>query len=676
MTPTDSEIFLSLQAGGRHIVAGFAGFTEAQRLAIPDILALRPVLLVARTASGKTEAVLAPLLTLLARERWAGRPAILYIAPTRALVNDLHGRLAEVLAAHVDVGRRTGEYREPNNQLLITTPESFDSMLVRGRRGKRHVLADVRAVVLDELHLVAESARGTQLQILLERLDAVSGKRVLRVGLSATVPDPERLAFRYLGPDAVVRIGAGSRTLEIDGCREECGVPPRGEGVDPLADRFLRAGPGPNGYIGLAERLLALRGELGSLKALVFVPSRSRCDRLSGTLASFMQGRAPLKVHAHHGSLDRRYRENTEHAMSASDEAVVVATSTLEVGIDIGDVGVVVLDGPPGSVGALLQRVGRGNRRSDTVFVVPVVRNDVEAATLASMLRSAMQGELDPNRETVHYSVAIQQLASILMQGETRPHAERVAQLLAGAFGSRATWILDELVKAGWVTLRSDGGLAASLRLAELMDQPMRLHGNIGGGRHVVPLMDAVSGEALAWVPRGELPSKIMVAGASYALQNRGDVIELSHGGRDRTGAAVPYASRAAPVGRNALRHLARGLGFPENALVTYGGHFHHFGGAFFGRLLTLVGMKSGPLRSQEDPRVLAKTDIDSLAASNWQALTALCGFGPFHRDLPDAVRREAVVKTVSEYGFGEWVRSLELVTAVSGEQAAVLDQA
>lgn len=673
---TDAEIFEQLAAGGRHLVSGFAGFTEAQRLAIPDILEQRPTMLVARTASGKTEAVLAPLLTLLSRERWPGRPSILYVAPTRALVNDLHGRLESRLSAYVDVGRRTGEYREPDSQVLITTPESLDSMLARGWSDDEHRLAGVRAIVLDELHLLVESARGTQLQVLLARLDRVTSGAVLRVALSATVPDPSGLARRYLGSGAAVHVGMGFRSLEIDRCEGPNGIPDRGDGVDALSQRFLRSAAGPNGYAGLAKRLIELRRQLGGLKALVFVPSRTRCDLLSGSLSRFLQGRVPVRVHAHHGSLDKLYRENTEHALSENDEAVAVATSTLEVGIDIGDVGLVVLDGPPGSVSSLLQRVGRGNRRSNTVFVVPVVRNDVEAATLASLLRSAIAGELDECPDTAHYSVAMQQIASILKQARRRPRREGVAELLSAAFGGQSAWIIDQLIASSWLEVTGGGGLRPSEDLADLMDDPMRLHANIGGGGRVVPLVDSVTGEALAWVPRGAHPSKIMVAGASYTQQHRGDVIELTNGVRGGSGKPVRYASRAAPSGRNALRHLARGLGFPDQSLVLQDNLFVHFGGALFGRLLTLGGVKSGPLRSQDDPRRLLDVDVERLVSASWESLEGLCGFGPFQRDLPQDLREEAVVRTVRAHGFAHWVGSLGNPVRPSPEQGKILQEA
>jgi hypothetical protein len=208
------------------------------------------------------------------------------------------------------------------------------------------------------------------------------------------------------------------------------------------------------------------------------------------------------------------------------------------------------------------------------------------------------------------------------------------------------------------------------------MDQPLRLHANIGGGGRMVPLVDAVTGEPLAWVPPGVMPERIMVAGASFEQRNRGDAIELSNGARDGSGATVRYASRGAPAGRNALRHLARGLGFSDDTLVLRDDMYHHFGGALFGRLLQLGGIKSGPLRSQSDPRDLAGQDLEALAAGAWQDLEGLCGFGPFQRELPVSVRREAVVRTVAAHRFGEWLQRMRLATNASAEQGGILDEA
>lgn len=676
MAASDQEVFASLDGAGRHLLGHFQGLTEAQRQAIPSLLARNPVLLVAPTASGKTEAVLAPLLALLARERWPGRPSILYITPTRALVNDLFRRLQPKLTAYVEMGRRTAEHGELDCQLLVTTPESLDSMLCRGMHEGSHYLANVRAIVLDELHLLAESARGTQLQVLLSRLDEVTGEPVLRAGLSATVPAPNALATRFLGRNALVAVALGGRALRVDRAGGDGPLPDRGEGVDPLVRVLWRSDP-HDGYARLAERLLAVRDQQVALKGLVFVPSRARCDRLTADLRRAFAGRAPVQVWAHHGSLDQVAREAAERSLAQLPESVAVATSTLEVGIDIGDIGVVVLDGPPGSVSSLLQRVGRGSRRSREVFVIPVVHNEVEACTVASMLRAAIAGELDEVPETDHKSVSIQQLASILFQS-SRGYRTRQAleHLLSAAFGERTSNLVERLLEAEWVRIARDGLLGPGDRLRELMDQPMRLHANIGGSGSMVPLVDAVTGEPLAWVPRSRLNDRVVLAGSSYLAQDRGDRIELAQAQSGGQGNSIRYASRAAPLGRTPLRHLCRGLGLPDTALVHFDGEYVHFGGALFGRLLTLCGVDSGPVRSSDDPRRVAGVDVLEVARRSWDSLEALCGFGPFQRSLPLEVRREAVVDTVRNHDLPGWIASLRFADAISADQTAILVQA
>lgn len=678
MSLTDEEIFGRLLAGGRHLLGRFSSLTDAQRSAIPDILERRPVLLVARTAAGKTEAVLAPLLTLLSRERWDGQPSILYVAPTRALVNDLHRRLESQLGAYVGVGRRTGEYRETDAQLLVTTPESLDSMLARGRREGGHFLSGVRAIVIDELHLFADGARGTQLQILLARLDEVVSQPVLRAALSATVSSPQQLAKRFLGEGAVIRIGPGGRSLRIVEASGEGALPERTPGIDPLVGRFLRVTPEErDAYAPLARRLLDLRGELGALKALAFVPSRARCDLLAAELGRTFTGRAPVQVHAHHGSLDQEHREETERTLAESEEAIAVATSTLEVGIDIGDVNLVVLDGPPGSVSSLLQRVGRSNRRSDEVFVLPVVRNDVEACTLASMLRAAVDGELDREAETAHYSVALQQVASLLRQ--SRNGARRrvtLEPLLAAAFGARTRWIVDCLVEGGWLRERTPGVVEATPQLAEVIDQPFRLHVNIAGGGNTIPLVDAVTGQPLAWVPRGQGLTRFVVAGQAFNPVDRGDVIEMRSTEKGGTGRALRYANRGAPITSSALRHLCRGVGLRDNVLLERDGTFFHFGGALFARLLGLAGLRSDALRSGGDPRSLPKEVFAQLAQDRWEQIEPMCGFGPFQRELSDAVRQASVIETVRAHDFPGWLERLVLEMDVSREQWNIIEQA
>lgn len=675
--PSDQAIFRNLDAAGRQLVGSFQALTNAQRAAIPAILERRPVLLVARTASGKTEAVLAPLLTIARRESWKALPSILYVAPTRALVNDLHRRLQETLEGYVSVGRRTGESRNPDCEFLITTPESLDSMLARGCSRSGHLLAGVRKIVLDELHVLAGSARGAQLQVLLERLDEVTRSPLFRVAISATVPGPADMARRFLGPGAQVRAVGGSRPLRVIRAGGAGPLPERGTGIDPLAGQILRAADESDGPDPMAEALLAERAQHGKLKALVFVPTRARCDGLTAALTRSFHGRCPVMVRAHHGSLDQRQRESTEEALARAEESVAVATATLEVGIDVGDVGLVVLDGPPGSVASLLQRVGRGGRRTDEIRVLPLARDDVAAVTIASMLRAAIEGDLDPIPDTAHFSVALQQLASILYQApRARRKRDAIIALLGAAFGSHAGPLVAQLVAGGIVEVTDQLLLGPSPPLRQVMDSPMRLHGNIGASGAVVPLVDAMTGDRIAWVPRGGADGRIVVAGAAYNAESFGDHVELRMKRTGGRGKAVRYANRGAPVGRDALRHLAIGLGLGDAALVQQDDEWIHFGGALAGRLITLAGVDSGPLSAKSDPRALVGSDLPAVVEKNWRHLESLCGFGPFHADLPEDSRRAAVIETMQAHDFGAWLSRLEVAATVSYEQARILEQA
>lgn len=675
MALSDRDIYQRLRGAGKHLVANFHGFTPAQRLAIPEILDQKNVLLVAGTASGKTEAVLAPLLTVFTENQWKGKPSILYVAPTRALVNDLHSRLGEKLSGYLSVGRRTGEHHEQGCDLLITTPESLDSMLVRLWEKDGHYLRHARAVVLDELHLLSESARGTQLQILLARLERVTRQHLMRIGLSATVADARSLAIRFLGQDASVQIDSGSRSLEIDGLAPRLDLPPRGQGLDPLAELILRSPEDPQFAARIARRLLKVRDERGVLKALVFVPSRAKCDKLSTELKAFLEQEGAIEVRAHHGSLSREAREDTEHKMASRDEGVVVCTSTLEVGIDIGDVSVVVLVGPPGSVAALLQRIGRGCRRFDHVFVLPIAMNSAEALILASMLRSAVTGDLDPVPWTCHYSVAIQQLASILKQAKKKPKVHRVTDQLTAAFGDHAPWLVQVLTDSSWVIVDSEGGVSPCDALREIMDQPLKLHGNIDASGKLRPVIDGVTGEPLAWVSPAGLPEKVLLGGGSYRLIDRGDSLEAMHTAHDGSGRTARYDSRRAPIGRSALRHLSRGLGFQDHEMISYRGRHYHFGGALFGRLLNLAGHGAGPVWSDEDPRTIRERDFETLTSQHWRDLESFCGFGPFHQLLPDVVRREAVLRTIRMRDIKGWLGDMVSRSSVTPEQAGILDQ-
>lgn len=673
MSLSDAAVFSMLSGAARHLLASFRSLTPIQRRSIPAILSRRPALLLAPTAAGKTEAALAPVLELRRREGWQGRPTILHIAPTRALVNDLTRRIEPLLGGYLVVGRRTSEHRSPDADLLFTTPESLDSMLARGTEEQGHLLAQVRVVILDELHLLAGNARGAQLQILLQRLDDITAQPVLRVGLTATLEDPGTLSRRFLGSDAeIIHAGAGRQML-IDRSNGSGPLQPRPDGgVDPLVGELWRVKRDRGDAQPLTDRLLALRSE-GPLKALVFVPSRARCDRLVTQLSESLRGRCPVPVLAHHGSLSQSVREATEAQLCTSPESVVVATSTMELGIDIGDVNLVVLDGPPGSTASLLQRVGRANRREGAVRVIPLCGDGREACMLASMLRAAEAGELDPERWSEHLSVVVQQLASILKQAPSGvlPRA-RLLALLGSSLKTNPEQILTACLGNELLVERTPGFLRAGEPLRELMDSPLQLHSNIGSAGRLVPMTDGLTGEVLAWVPQQQ-ESQVVLAGGAFSVINRGDQLELRAGGEAQSSHAIRYAAKRMPITRDALRHLQRGVGLSENSLVPLRDGWMHFGGALRGTMLTLGGLESTPVWSAADPRGLPTSTFDEVLARSWRSLESLCSFGPHQRLLPEELRAASVVATCESDGMTPWLQSLEEATP-SPEQMEILN--
>lgn len=670
MTEADRTLFLSLLPSARQPLREFGELTPIQRLALPAIMAEVPSLLIAPTASGKTEAALVPLVHLAEEQGWKGSPRVLWVAPTRALVNDLHRRLSLALRGHLTVGRKTADHRETDADLLVTTPESLDSMLVRGgRHGRAHLLSSVRAIVLDELHMLADGARGSQLNVLLPRLERVA-RPLIRVGVSATVWDAQTVARRFLGPGAQVLSAGAGRSLTIHHRGE--GWPDLSPGSpDPLAGLIwpvMRPGPG----LEVAQHLLEAR-RAGKLKALLFVSSRARCDKLSATLAKVLGGQSPVQVVAHHGSLSKEERERAERVLSEVEESVAVATPTLEIGIDIGDITTVVLDGPPGSVSSLLQRVGRANRRGGATHVLPLAGNGIEACIMASMLRAARVGELDRNLAPRHYSVAIQQAASVLRQDPTRRvHRRELTGVLEAEFGSMAEGLVEGLEVGEWLQPKDGGAISPGEALAELMDSDLRLHANIGGAGGLMAVVDDVTGEPIAWVPRQRAAKTIHLAGRMFETEATADAIRVRERDKADNGQPLRYATRKAPMMRSALRHLALGLGLPETAVVLGQHGWTHFGGALYASMLQSLGVAGGPLSSESDPRRASLGSLEESCRRNWPRLETLFGFGPFQRELPVELREAAVMDSLPLGSFAEWLQNMEEAT-LSESQSMLL---
>ena len=369
-----------------HIVntLGWSRLRDLQEAAVEPLLAGHDAVLLAATASGKTEAAVFPLLSRMATERWSGL-TVLYVCPLKALLNNLEPRLSR----YTDwLGRRTavwhGDVTAPTRRailrdppdLLLTTPESIEAMLVSVNVDHARFFADLRAVVVDEVHAFAGDDRGWHLLAVLERLSHLIGRPVQRVGLSATVGNPDDLLTWLQGS------GSGRRPGRVVAPHLHRAPPAASPGsvgpaddaafpvpaVAPPADAAVADAvtPPPGDieldYVGslpnAAKVIAALhRGE----KRLVFCESRREVEELGQLLR--LRGVTTFLSHA---SLALDERRRSEQAFAEARDCVIVSTSTLELGVDVGDLDRVIQIGAPRTVASFLQRLGRTGRRPGT----------------------------------------------------------------------------------------------------------------------------------------------------------------------------------------------------------------------------------------------------------------------------------------------------------------------
>ncbi len=408
--------------------------TEIQQLARPVLESDADALLISPTGTGKTEAALLPLLS-----RRLVTPAdpisILYVTPLRALNRDLEHRLVSMVrevgltaaVRHGDTSpsARSAQSRHPPD-LLLTTPETLQVLLVG--RHLRAALANVRTVVIDEVHELVGSDRGAQLGLTLERLDELAGRVVRRIGLSATVGNPDDVA-RFLSPaprSVEVRVAVQRRVVELDARRPREDRPP----LEPALGRELKADPVLLG--GLREVEEEIRNHTTTL---VFVNTRPTAEGLAARL----QRLAPdLAVAVHHGSLSREVREEAEAAFREGRLRGLVATSSLELGIDIGAVDHVVQFGSPHQVGRLVQRVGRsGHRLGRTIHGTVLALDDDDLEEAAVLARRADEGTVEPvGWRTRNRLAAAQQIVATL-RAEGTVDRERVIRTLGHATAVR-----------------------------------------------------------------------------------------------------------------------------------------------------------------------------------------------------------------------------------------------
>ena len=376
----------------------FSNVTEPQKLGWPRIREGRDVLISAPTGSGKTLAAFLIALDRLVRQARSGDAGegieVLYVSPLKALSNDVHKNLEVPLAgiaglarqenvtlAPIRVAVRTGDTPAAERQqmgkepphILVTTPESLYILLTA--EGPRKMLRNVRTLIVDEIHAVADDKRGSHLALSIARLESLTERPLQKIGLSATVSPIDEVA-RFLSPEAqIVQVGH-KREMEL-------AVEVPGDELGPVASTEM--------WGEIYDRIAELARE--NRTTLVFVNTRRLSERVAHHLGERLGANAVLP---HHGSLSRQLRLEAEQRLKSGELRAVVATASLELGIDIGTVDLVCQIGSPRSIGVALQRIGRAGH---WVGALPKGRlfatTRDELIELAALVRAIRGGELD-----------------------------------------------------------------------------------------------------------------------------------------------------------------------------------------------------------------------------------------------------------------------------------------
>ena len=511
-----------------HIVnsLGWPRLRPLQEHSIAPVLDGDHGLFLAPTAGGKTEAASFPVFSKMADENW--RPvSVLYLAPLRALLNNLLPRL-EMYGSYV--GRRVGLWHGDTSQgerarmmadppdLLLTTPESLEAMLISRRVNQEWLFPNLQTVIIDEVHAFAAADRGWHLLAVLERLTRIAGRDLQRIGLSATVGNPDEL-LEWI-------CGSSTRARRV---------------VNPPADTVAEPEVALD-YVGSLDNAATVISRLHhGEKRLVFVDSRKRVEELGAALRAL-----DVTTYVSHGSLGQDERRRSEQAFAEATDCVIVSTSTLELGIDVGDLDrVIQIDSPP-TVAGFLQRIGRTGRRAGSSRNALFLATSHESLlTAAGLLRLWATGYVEPATppELPAHLIA-QQLLSLTLQEADRGLGRSTWTEWLGhppALGveamAHAEELIEHLLRNDWI--HNDEGLLSPGTEAE----------RTLGRRHFLELTSVFVSDPLVSVRHGRTEiGQVPDVAVTAAFSDKGRVPALLLAGRSWRINDVDWKRRIAHV--------------------------------------------------------------------------------------------------------------------------------
>lgn len=459
------QVFTSLQRPLLNHLArlGIVQASVIQRLAIPRILEGRNVLLIAPTGTGKTLAAVLPVFDMFLSRRQGGEftergVKILYVTPLRALNRDIYRRVTalgselgiDVQVRHGDTSVKVRETQAKHPpDMLITTPETLQAILP-GKRLRKHLKA-VRWVIVDEIHELATDKRGAQLSLALERLRELTGEEYQRLGLSATVGEPETVASFLAGANRPVMV-IKSPEVKMREVSVEFNYP---DGSD--VEEGERIGV-PASYVSKVKRILELTSK--SQSTLIFSNTREHAEAIGSMIKALSPG---ASIMVHHGSLSRELREEAEKGFLEGKIKGIVCTSSMELGIDVGTVDLVVHYLSPRQAVRLVQRVGRSGH---SVEAVP--RGRIIASWADDILESAVivqrAGEEDlepPEIPESPYDVLAHQIVGLTLD-EGRLSVDEIYRVVKRAYPYRSLTVeelleaLSQMEKLGLIRVRGE----------------------------------------------------------------------------------------------------------------------------------------------------------------------------------------------------------------------------
>jgi ATP-dependent Lhr-like helicase len=631
--------------------------------AIPLILHGKNVLVTGPTASGKTEAAVAPLYQrhVSFHRRTL---SVVYVAPTRALANDIFHRLSDYYGGPEGAGgilRYTGDhhgFHSPENAfLLVTTPEALDSLqLVRPES-----LFGVRAVVVDEVHFLHGNPRGQQLRAVLSRLERASTVPTNRkdhfqkVVMSATVDDVDALRRLWAGAEAETVMVFAPRKIELRMYRISS--------ADSEAKILEETAQGIRKY--LEDERLG--------KVLIFANSRNEAHKIAFALHNALAG-TRWPVYLHFGILSASERERIEECMQTDPFGVCVATSTLEVGIDIGNIDSVILHSAPFNVNAFLQRIGRGNRRTGTCRVLAVCRNEEESRTYEALKTLAEEGHLDEVHEFHRPSVTFQQVLSLSWRGLRTEKPLKRSRIVSEGLDYSSDEVVEDMVGMGHLRIIDDFLIPSD----ELLDEgdARRIHSVIiGSPAH--PVIDANTGDTVASFEYVTDEGDYFLDGSIRTItgtKEKGFVLERIKKGKGDLGRIPSISRKNVGSSRRLTWRIAELQNINPAIWIQTGGRIVTWGGINYNRVLAILLGKRGLMENssvdyfsvgtlRSSAIVTPKQVLDwAIEEKTWQEM-GMKELEPFRQAsryynlLSPKMKRLEALQAIPRAGFIEWLR-------------------